>query len=131
MGDRQSHVLGRERYELTPRQREVLERIAAGKTNFEIAQELGIGLEGVKHHVSEILGRLGVDSREQAAGWWREQRRWDRRLRGLAAAGWTKWVAAGSAAVVVGAVAVFLFAAQSDEPPATESLPPGIWVAMI
>jgi len=131
MTQRKSHVLGRKRYELTPRQREVLERIAAGKTNFEIAQDLGIGLEGVKHHVSEILGRLGVESREQAAERWREQQSWHRRLRGVVSTGWAKWVAAGSGAAVVAAVAVVLLALQSDEPPARAGLPPGMWVAVV
>ncbi|MEX1102877.1 MAG: helix-turn-helix transcriptional regulator, partial [Dehalococcoidia bacterium] len=62
---------------LTPRQREVMRLIAAGKTNFEIAQHLGVSLEGAKYHVSEILARLGVDSREEAvAAWHSGERRW-------------------------------------------------------
>ena len=67
--------------ELTPRQREVLALLARGATNFEIAQALGISLEGAKYHVREITGRLGVATREEAADWWREQRRPAARLR--------------------------------------------------
>lgn len=69
------------RDDLTARQREVLRLIAKGQTNFEIAQELGITLEGAKYHVSEILARLGVDSREDAAAWWRREQRPAARLR--------------------------------------------------
>lgn len=58
---------------LTPRQVEVLKRIAQQKTNFQIADELGIGYESVKTHVSDLLGRLGVDSREEAAALWRSK----------------------------------------------------------
>src|SRR5688500_345814 len=59
---------------ITPRQREVLDLLAANRTNFEIAQELGIRLDGAKWHVREVLARLGVDSREQAGEYWRRER---------------------------------------------------------
>lgn len=58
---------------LTERQREVLRLIAAGKSNAEIAEALGVSLDGAKYHVSEILSRLGVDSREEAASYWLQQ----------------------------------------------------------
>ena len=57
---------------LTPRQQEVLELVREGLTNDEIARHLGISPDGVKFHVSEILGRLGVGSRREAAGWRRD-----------------------------------------------------------
>lgn len=59
--------------QLTTRQREVLALVAKGRTNGEIASELGIGFDTAKTHVSEILGRLGVDTREEAADWWRRE----------------------------------------------------------
>jgi NarL family two-component system response regulator LiaR len=52
---------------LTEREQEVLRLIARGKSNKEIARELHIGEETVKSHVSNILGKLGVNSRTQAA----------------------------------------------------------------
>lgn len=54
---------------LTPRQQEVLELLRDGLTNGEIARELGISSDGAKFHVSEIIGRVGVTSREEAAQW--------------------------------------------------------------
>ncbi len=54
---------------LTPRQQEVLELLREGQTNEQIARELGISPDGAKFHVSEILGRLGVTSRSEAAQW--------------------------------------------------------------
>ncbi|HLZ10818.1 MAG TPA: LuxR C-terminal-related transcriptional regulator, partial [Chloroflexota bacterium] len=41
--------------------------LAAGKANKEIAQMLTIGEKTVKTHVSNILAKLGVQSRTQAA----------------------------------------------------------------
>lgn len=46
--------------ELTKREKEVLLLIGEGKTNSQIAEELFIGLKTVKTHVSNILGKLGV-----------------------------------------------------------------------
>ncbi len=55
---------------LTARQREVLEGIARGQTNPEIAADLGISFETVKMHVAHIFTTLDVTSREEAAGIW-------------------------------------------------------------
>ncbi len=52
---------------LTDRETEVLRLLAQGKANKEIAAELGIGEKTVKTHVSNILNKLGVVSRTQAA----------------------------------------------------------------
>jgi DNA-binding CsgD family transcriptional regulator len=81
--------------ELTERQREVLRLIAAGKTNAEIGEALGISLDGAKWHVSEILSKLDVATREEAAEWWRGREgaiaKLRRALRALLrSAGWLK-----------------------------------------
>lgn len=60
---------------LTPRQWEVLALVREGLTNEEIALRLGISGDGVKFHVSEILGKLGVSSRNEAARWYDERTR--------------------------------------------------------
>jgi DNA-binding CsgD family transcriptional regulator len=54
---------------LTPRQLEVLGFLRMGLTNDQIAQRLGITERGARYHVSEILSKLGVGSREEAAAW--------------------------------------------------------------
>lgn len=52
---------------LTERETEVLRLLALGRANKEIALELQIGEKTVKTHVSNILSKLGVFSRTQAA----------------------------------------------------------------
>jgi len=52
--------------ELTPRELEVFQLLATGKTNGEIAAELIIGETTVKTHVTRILMKLGVRDRVQA-----------------------------------------------------------------
>jgi DNA-binding NarL/FixJ family response regulator len=52
---------------LTERETDVLKLVAQGRANKEIATELGIGEKTVKTHVSNLLGKLGVQSRTQAA----------------------------------------------------------------
>jgi DNA-binding CsgD family transcriptional regulator len=60
---------------LTPREREVLALIRLGLTNEEIAARLNITLDGAKYHVSQILSKLGVATREEAAAIAPEPRR--------------------------------------------------------
>jgi two-component system, NarL family, response regulator LiaR len=52
---------------LTPREHEVLELIAAGRSNKRIALELGIAEKTVKTHVGHLMAKLGVSDRTQAA----------------------------------------------------------------
>jgi DNA-binding CsgD family transcriptional regulator len=56
------HPLG-----LTRRQHDVLVLLAAGLTNNEIAERLYISAKTVDHHVSAVLGKLGVPNRAQAS----------------------------------------------------------------
>ena len=53
--------------ELTPREMYVLEQIVSGKSNKEIADELGVSEATVKTHINSLLGKLGVTDRTQAA----------------------------------------------------------------
>jgi DNA-binding NarL/FixJ family response regulator len=55
--------------ELTTRELEVLRLLGAGKANKEIAAELSISERTARTHVSNILGKLGLTSRTQAALW--------------------------------------------------------------
>jgi DNA-binding CsgD family transcriptional regulator len=52
---------------LTPREREVLALLAAGRTNGEIGKALYIGTKTASTHVSAVLRKLGVTNRVEAA----------------------------------------------------------------
>ena len=52
---------------LTSRELEVLALLAAGLRNGEIARRLVLSTRTVEHHVSAILGKLGVRTRAEAA----------------------------------------------------------------
>jgi DNA-binding NarL/FixJ family response regulator len=54
---------------LTPREREVLELIADGRSNRQIGRALGVTERTARTHVSNILAKLGLASRTQAAMW--------------------------------------------------------------
>jgi DNA-binding NarL/FixJ family response regulator len=54
---------------LTPRETQVLRLVALGLSNQEIADPLGISIETVKEHVQNLLRKLAVGDRTQAAVW--------------------------------------------------------------
>ena len=51
---------------LTRRENDVLELLARGRSNKQIAASLSLGLRTVESHVSNLLGKLGVNSRTEA-----------------------------------------------------------------
>jgi len=107
MGDATAHRgPSRDADALTARQRQVLMLLRRGLTNEEIARELGISIDGAKWHVSEIIGRLGVADRHEAARWREpgEPRRWW----SLAALRELRW---GGAAKVASGVLIAVVAA--------------------
>lgn len=52
---------------LTPKEEQILGLVAEGLTNRQIADELSLAEKTVKNYVSIVLGKLGVESRTQAA----------------------------------------------------------------
>ncbi|MDQ3699805.1 MAG: response regulator transcription factor, partial [Chloroflexota bacterium] len=54
---------------LTPRERQVVQLLARGSTNREIAGELVIAERTADTHVANVLNKLGVTSRAQVAAW--------------------------------------------------------------
>lgn len=57
---------------LTGQEVKVLERLAAGRSNKEIARDLGLSPNTVKTHVANLYGKLEVSRRTQAVGKARE-----------------------------------------------------------
>jgi DNA-binding CsgD family transcriptional regulator len=93
---------------LTPRQWEVLDLVRRGLSDQEIADALDLTLAGAKYHVSEILTKLGVSSREEAAAWQPPEGRPTRWGRALALSLAVK--IAGAAVVIAAAAGVGLLA---------------------
>jgi DNA-binding NarL/FixJ family response regulator len=52
---------------LTTREQQILQLLATGQSNEEISAELFISVRTVEHHVTAILGKLGVSTRQGAA----------------------------------------------------------------
>lgn len=85
---------------LTPAEQRVLRYLRHGKTNAEIADELDVSPDAVKYHVSNMLGKLELESREQLAAW-REPSPVARVWAAIGGLGWK--VAGGAGAAVVAA----------------------------
>ncbi|MCH7811743.1 MAG: hypothetical protein IH958_03845 [Chloroflexi bacterium] len=130
---------------LTPREWQVLDLLREGLSNEQIARRLEVTERTAKWHVAEILSKLGVGNREEAAAW-QPERRWP-----LAAFAplliWRKlgwgWLpaTAGGVAIVAVAAGLGLLAwglvrtegdggepALSDDPPATLVSQPGVYL---
>ncbi len=51
------------KYQITKREREIVEQICQGKTNQQIADELFISLQTVKDHTHRIYTKIGINGR--------------------------------------------------------------------
>ena len=58
---------------LSKREAEVMDLIATGQSNSQIAQRLFLSEKTVKNHVNRNYAKLGVDSRVRAIGLWRSR----------------------------------------------------------
>jgi len=66
-GDRPAPEAGAPAFsELTPRERELLDLIARGRSNAAIAEALSISPKTVRNHVTSVFGKLGVSHRAEA-----------------------------------------------------------------
>ncbi|MGE3073560.1 MAG: LuxR C-terminal-related transcriptional regulator [Dehalococcoidia bacterium] len=61
--------------DLSETQRKILTFLSAGRSNPQIAGELGIARETVKWNVSQLLSLLALDNRQELAEWYRHQHR--------------------------------------------------------
>lgn len=59
--------------DLSKREREVLQLVARGSSNEQIARELGIAVQTVRNYISNIYDKIGVHSRAEAVVWARER----------------------------------------------------------
>ena len=66
---RRAHAMRDELAQLTPREREILELIADGRTNRQIGAELYLAEKTVKNYVSNLLAKLGMARRSEAAAY--------------------------------------------------------------
>lgn len=66
LGRKQRRQQDEERLDLTPRQREILELMAQGASNDDIAEKLGVARSTVKSHAHHMFRRLGVGDRTEA-----------------------------------------------------------------
>ena len=60
-------VTSRKEYGLTPRELDIIAKIASGHSNKEVGEEFSISERTVKHHLTNIFGKVGVSSRLQLA----------------------------------------------------------------
>jgi len=105
--------------QLTGREREVLALLRRDFTNEQMAQHLTISLDGAKYHVSRILSKLGVETREEAAAVAvSERRRWWGQWRL-----WAKIAGAATTAIAVAAAVVLLIETATSSPPEEQSTP--------
>ena len=101
---------------LTPAEWRVAEQLREGKTNAEIAVRLGVSVNTVRYHVSNILGKLGFADRNQLRGWDAERPR---------RSGW--WPGFPLVAALLGGTGIALVATviaftRGGEPPPTSAL---------
>ncbi len=124
MASPQSTTVERTGHRWTGRQREVLNLLARGRTNAQIADELGVSLDGAKWHVREIMAELDAPTREDAAEYWRAYNglpsRFSRFAHGLLGLSFIRGVAVAVGAVAAVGIAVavtFVAFGGGDEPP--------------
>jgi DNA-binding NarL/FixJ family response regulator len=59
---------------LTMREEEVIEKVAKGKENLEIALDLGTGERNIEKHMKNIREKIGAKTRTAVVAWWYERK---------------------------------------------------------
>ena len=123
MNERKGYHTRRRDWHPNQRQRRVLDALVENRTNPEIADLLGITLDGAKWHVGELLALTGLSDRRELAEWWAHEGRDDRSA--LAALLTSRWAAlAGALAVVAIAASFVLLHHDSRHPSLAGTDPP-------
>ena len=65
--------MGEQSQELSAREVQILELVAEGRTNREIARTFWVTETTVKFHLTRIYRKIGVSNRTAAAMWWRDE----------------------------------------------------------
>jgi DNA-binding NarL/FixJ family response regulator len=60
--------------DLSPREREAIEFIAAGLTNKEVASRMGVSMSTVKGYMADIFRKTGASNRTAAVVWWKDHK---------------------------------------------------------
>ncbi|MGH2587669.1 MAG: response regulator transcription factor [Dehalococcoidia bacterium] len=74
MAKREGYRWSRGAWEPSPAERRVLDELATGRSNAEIAVRLELSPETVKSHVARLLGQTGCADRQALAHWWQSRR---------------------------------------------------------
>ena len=104
---------------MTPAEARVLELLRSGKPNAEIAVRLGISINTVRYHVSNLLAKAGVEDRRQLARWTPKADRSSRRAWAFVASWKVVAAAAGTGLALFAGSALLLRGGEGDEPAIT------------
>jgi DNA-binding CsgD family transcriptional regulator len=116
------HVSRHGRWRPNERQRLVLDALVEGKTNFEIAELLGITLDGAKWHVGEMLSLTGLTDRQALAQWWRQGR--NRKQSLFAGVAGVKWTLVAGGIVLIAVASLVALRRDTDGTPTSSRLEP-------
>src|SRR5205809_4621927 len=108
----------------TPREWQVLDLLRRGLTNEQIAQRLEISYATAKYHVAEIISKLGVQTREEAAAWQPEAvalRWWQRAIAWVPRRAWPLAGAVGGLAALAALGWIAFGASAGEEGDAVQS----------
>ena len=115
---------------LTPREWQVLDLLRRDLTDEQLAQRLDISFATAKYHVAEIISKLGVQTREEAAAWQPQAvaiRWWQRAVAWLPSRTWPLAGAVGAlAALAAAGLLVWSLGDRAEEQPAVAATSPSL-----